>query len=179
MNLDLAEGNLMDIHATIKVNTLNGDGILGTGLAGAFRRACPSLQQDLRDLIRTQGHGFPAGSVMWTRRFEGYDTLKCEAIAHVITMRHPGYRSSPTIITQCLHRLIADLRDWGTPDTPHTIALSAWGTGVGRVPVDQVAKILISGIQQADLPGWTWIFRDPNRRFIEECHRVLSESSTS
>lgn len=114
------------------VNAANGLGPMGTGIAGAIRRAGGQVIQDEATLICSK-HNYQPGDLYITTA----GRLPYKKIIHLVTMKYPGGVTSYEIVEKCLKNLISYCRLMNIKK----VALPALGTGVGRLEREKVAKI--------------------------------------
>jgi O-acetyl-ADP-ribose deacetylase (regulator of RNase III) len=113
-------------------NAANGVGPMGSGIAGAIRRAGGVSIQDAAFLMCSKADYQPGDTY-----FTHAGTLPYKKVIHLVTMKNPGGTTSYEIVEQCLRSLIqiCDILDI------KKIALPALGTGVGMLDRKKVATI--------------------------------------
>lgn len=115
------------------VNAANGAvGVMGSGVAGAIRRAGGTEIQDAAFLMCSKADYYP-GDIYMTHA----GRLLFKNVIHLVTMRNPGGVTSYEIVEDCLKNLINYCNVMGIKK----IALPALGTGVGGLDHRKVADI--------------------------------------
>lgn len=115
------------------VNAANGAvGVMGSGVAGAIRRAGGTEIQDAAILMCSKG-GYQPGDIYMTHA----GRLSFKNVIHLVTMKNPGGETSYDVVENCLRNLINYCNVFGIKK----IALPALGTGVGNLDHRKVADI--------------------------------------
>lgn len=116
------------------VNAANAVGPMGSGIAGAIRRAGGVEIQEQATIMCSKSDYQPG---------EFYITsagrLSYKKIIHLVTMKNPGGQTSYEIVEKCLKSLISYCRLVNIK----RIALPALGTGVGDLDLKKVAEIFV------------------------------------
>lgn len=113
-------------------NAANGVGPLGSGIAGAIRRAGGKIIEQ-EAFIRCREEDPQPGDIYIT----GAGSLPYKKVIHLVTMKQPGGVTSLKIVRKCLQNLVRyceliDIKSVGLP---------ALGTGVGALDKGEVAQI--------------------------------------
>lgn len=128
------------------VNAANGVGIMGTGVAGAIRRAGGYVIQQ-EAVILCVRQRFQPGDFYVTNA----GTLPYKGVIHLVTMSYPGGKTSYEIIGRCLKNLISFCRI----KRIKRVALPALGTGVGKLDPHKVAEIFRDNLSNVnDVEFW-------------------------
>jgi len=114
------------------VNAANGIGPMGSGIAGAIRRAGGTEIQDAAFLMCSKADYQP-GDIYMTHA----GRLSFKNVIHLVTMKNPGGVTSYEIVETCLKNLVNYCRVFGIKK----IGLPALGTGVGNLDYRKVAEI--------------------------------------
>jgi O-acetyl-ADP-ribose deacetylase (regulator of RNase III) len=142
--LNIVREDITTLQVDAIVNAANGVGIMGSGVAGAIRRAGgPEVDKEAREACRTM---MPDGSAYFTTAGD----LDASYIIHAVTMMYPGtsYRGyeheGMEIISSALLSSIKLARSLGVK----SIAFPALGTGVGGLSKKDVAIKMVNILQQ-------------------------------
>ncbi|MNJ90144.1 O-acetyl-ADP-ribose deacetylase [compost metagenome] len=116
------------------VNAANGVGPMGSGIAGAIRRAGGVAIQQQAFAVCSKADYQP-GDIYVTTAGE----LSFKKIIHLVTMKNPGGVTSLEIVEKCLKNLVsycelANIKKVGLP---------ALGTGVGKLDLQKVASLFV------------------------------------
>lgn len=125
-------GDLTKFGAEVLVNAANGFGYMGGGVAGALRRAGGTgIETEAIEVCKELNP--QPGQVYVT----GAGRLYARYIYHAVTMKHPAERSTGDVVRRCLLSIVRQAREDGVA----SLAIPALGTGVGRVPKNEVAAV--------------------------------------
>lgn len=132
------EGDIANFEGDAVVNAANNHLVMGVGVAGALaRRGGPSIQAECDEIIRRDGP-LAVGSAAAT----GAGTLPTRMIIHAATMGdEPASADSIRSATRETLRLAreGDVR---------SLAFPVLGTGVGGVPFDVAAGVMLEVIRE-------------------------------
>lgn len=130
LQIHLSEGDICESEVDVLVNAANTQLAMELGVARAIRNAGGvEIEQEAR-----QHAPASMGDVIWTRP----GRLKAKWIAHSIA----AFNGAICLQRATLHTLFgADQRN------AHTIAFPALGTGIGEVPMDLGAKLMLEAIR--------------------------------
>jgi O-acetyl-ADP-ribose deacetylase (regulator of RNase III) len=135
--LEVIAGDVTTLEVDAIANAANTDLAHGGGVAAAISRAGgPDVQREsyekapigLGEAVETTAGGMPA---RW--------------VIHAATME-PGGPTSPEIIEQATRSTLAKAEELGA----RSLALVAFGTGVGRFPLEDAARIMVDAAREHD-----------------------------
>jgi O-acetyl-ADP-ribose deacetylase (regulator of RNase III) len=134
MNVEVVEGDITQLDVDAIANAANNELWMGAGVAGAIKRAGGAeIEREAMSLGPIE-----VGSAVATSGGE----LRAAHVVHGAVMGQ-DLRTTPELIgrttTSCLQ--VAD--GLGA----RSLALPAFGTGVGAVPVDECARAMVDAIQ--------------------------------
>jgi len=128
--ITVMEGNLVEQKVDAVVNAANSALILGAGVAGAIRTAGgPEIQRECDELGPIE---------VGDAAISGAGNLPARYVVHAATMP-PGGSASPQSIESSMRAVLKVARTAGV----RTLAIPALGTGVGGVPLERCAKVLL------------------------------------
>ncbi|MDF2534036.1 MAG: hypothetical protein K0R18_193 [Bacillales bacterium] len=116
------------------LNAANGVGPMGSGIAGAIRRAGGTEIQEQATIMCSK-HDYQPGDIYVTSA----GRLSYRKIIHLVTMKYPGGVTSYEIVEKCLRNLVMYCR----AASIKKIALPALGTGVGKLDLQKVAQLFV------------------------------------
>jgi O-acetyl-ADP-ribose deacetylase (regulator of RNase III) len=146
----LSEGDITAMKVDAIVNAANTELVLGSGVAGAIhRRGGAEIQKecDAHGPVALGGAALTSGGA-----------LPARFVIHAAAM-HPGGRASEDSLRDATRHSLALASQRGL----RSIAFPAVGTGVGRLPMQRCAEIMLAEVR-AHLAGET---------SLEEVHFVL------
>lgn len=117
-------------------NAANAHMLHGGGVAGAISRAGGRA---IDEESRAQAP-VPLGEAIAT---SGGD-MPCRHVIHAVTMQSPTGSTSADVVRQCTAAALRTADELGC----RTLALVAFGTGVGGFPLDQAAEIEVSEVRR-------------------------------
>lgn len=124
------------------VNAANGVGPMGSGVAGAIRRAGGEMIQ--REAFEQCKKLNPQPGDMY---LTSAGRLPYKGVIHLVTMKNPGGITSYNIVEKCLNTLISFCKK----ENIKKVALPALGTGIGRLNKEKVANIYKSILTNEDI----------------------------
>lgn len=124
------------------VNAANALGPLGSGIAGAIRRAGGVSIQD-EAFLKCSQVDYQPGDIYTTKA----GTLPYKQVIHLVTMKNPGGETSLEIVEKCLKNLVA----YCDVVNIKRIALPALGTGVGKLDLKEVANLFKKYLTDSDV----------------------------
>ena len=134
ITLVVQQGDLTNISVEAIVNPANSLGVMGGGVAGVIRRVGGA--QIEREA--TAQAPIPVGTAMATSA----GTLPCRYVIHAPTMTQPAQPTDAQTVMratraalECAERLQAS-----------SLAIPGMGTGVGRVPVSEAARMIVETV---------------------------------
>jgi len=128
--IEIVQGDITEMDVDAIVNAANTDLKLGSGVAGAIRRkGGPSIQIECNEIGRVQlGQAAVTGS----------GDLKARHVIHAAGMELGGEVSEGSLRAATLNSLLK-----ASELELKTLAFPAIGTGVGNLPVNECAAIMI------------------------------------
>ncbi|AVH45523.1 macro domain-containing protein [Agrobacterium tumefaciens] len=129
--LEFVKGDIFDIHADIRVNTVNCVGVMGAGVALAFKQRYPEMFKDYRDDCKT-GHVKPGKMHVWK-------SLSGDWVINFPTKRDWRDPSRYEDIDAGLD----DLRKYLDSVGPVRVALPALGCGNGGLDWSRVSRMIL------------------------------------
>ena len=129
--LELAEGDITELHTDAIVNAANSSLILGAGVAGAIRaKGGPTIQQECDEI-----GGCPVGGAVIT----GGGNLKARHVIHAVGPRKGEGDEEAKLRNATLNSLkVAD------ENGLKSIGFPAISTGVFGFPIERCAEIMLS-----------------------------------
>lgn len=133
-HIELVVGNLAEQSGDVIVNAANKRLTMGEGVANALRLAGgPALEQEV--LSQMLAHTpVPMGKVVWT----GAGQLRAQWIAHAVAAIEGAI---------CLQRATLRVLLEAEVRRARSVLFPALGTGVGEVPMDLAAKLMLEAIR--------------------------------
>jgi O-acetyl-ADP-ribose deacetylase (regulator of RNase III) len=136
--LEVRQADVTKLEVDAIANAANTRLLHGGGVAGAIARAAgPSLEAESRERAP-----IALGSAVATT---GGD-LPSRWVIHAATMVDPGGSSSAEVIEQATRSTLEVAEELGA----RSLALVAFGTGVGRFPLDEAARIMVGVARSFD-----------------------------
>lgn len=130
--------DITEIRCDAIMSAANGQGPMGTGVAGALRQAGgTSIQDDAFRLCKASG-GFKEGDCYVSVPGE-LARSGVKAIYHAVTMERPGGRTSLDTVAKALRNAL----ERAITDGVKRIAVPGLGTGVGALPKQSVANAMV------------------------------------
>jgi O-acetyl-ADP-ribose deacetylase (regulator of RNase III) len=129
--LEVQQADVTRMHVDAIANAANTRLLHGGGVAGAIARAAgPELERESRERAPIE-----LGSAVATTA----GNMPSRWVIHAATMVNPGGRSSADVIRQATRSTLARAEELGA----RSLALVAFGTGVGGFPLDEAARIMV------------------------------------
>jgi O-acetyl-ADP-ribose deacetylase (regulator of RNase III) len=117
-------------------NAANAHMLHGGGVAGAISRAGgPVVDRESRAQAPV-----PVGEAIAT----GGGDMPCRHVIHAVTMEQPGGTTSADVIRACTAATLRRADELGC----RTLALVAFGTGVGGFPLEEAAEIEVAEVRR-------------------------------
>ncbi|MCS7196855.1 MAG: ADP-ribose-binding protein [Aquificaceae bacterium] len=135
MEVEVLQGNLLEIKVDAIVNPANSLGIMGGGVAGVIKRAGGKRIE--REAMAKAP--IPVGGAVLT----GAGSLNYRGVIHAPTMEEPAMETTEEKVRRAVRASLelADLMGF------ESIAMPGMGTGVGRLPKDVSAKAMLEEIK--------------------------------
>lgn len=143
-------------------NAANGVGPMGSGVAGAIRRAGGAIIQDEAYRVCRQFNP-QAGTLYETSA----GRLPYRGVIHLVTMKRPGGYTDYNIVRSCLR----SLKEFCFMHGVKSVALPALGTGVGRLDPKVVAEIFVQEL--APVPSTLFVVTDIDKSFLDHINVLL------
>ena len=134
MNLEVVEGDITQLDVDAVANAANDHLWMGAGVAGAIKRAGG---EEIEREAMAQGP-IEVGSAVATSG----GRLRAEHVIHGAVMGQ-DLQTSPELIGRTTTSCLAVADELGA----HSLALPAFGTGVGAVPVEDCARAMVDAIR--------------------------------
>jgi O-acetyl-ADP-ribose deacetylase (regulator of RNase III) len=134
--IEVVEADITKLEVDAIANAANAQLLHGGGVAGAIARAAgPELERESRerapiavgDAVETTGGSLPA---RW--------------VIHAATMATPGGTTSADVVRRCTAATLWKADELGA----RSLALVAFGTGVGGFPIEEAATIEVEEVQR-------------------------------
>jgi O-acetyl-ADP-ribose deacetylase (regulator of RNase III) len=130
--LEVQQADVTKLDVDAVANAANTRLLHGGGVAGAIARAAgPALEAESRERAP-----IALGEAVETTAGD----MPSRWVIHAATMVNPGGRSSAEVIEQATRSTLARAEQLGA----RSLALVAFGTGVGGFPLDEAARIMVA-----------------------------------
>lgn len=136
--LRFVTGNLFESQAQTLVNTVNCVGIMGKGVALAFKQRYPQMYADYRE--KCERGKIQPGVLTLYKDEEPW-------VLNFPTKRHWKAKSRLEDIEAGLRTLEKNYRDWGIT----SLAMPALGCGQGGLEWDTVRQLIVESLAHADM----------------------------
>ncbi len=140
--IEFVQGNLLEADVEALVNPVNTVGVMGKGLALAFKQVFPETFKPYQEACKTGL--LQIGSVF---SFQLNQSQNPRFIIHVPTKKHFSERSSLEIVARDLDALIVDIKRLEI----RSVALPALGCGLGGLKWANVLPLIRQAFE--DLPN--------------------------
>jgi O-acetyl-ADP-ribose deacetylase (regulator of RNase III) len=131
VQLEVVEGDITELQVDAIANAANDRLWMGAGVAGAIRRVGgEAIEREAVALGPIE-----VGDAVAT----GAGALKAKHVVHAAVMSQ-DLRTSPELISRATRRALEVADDLGA----HSLALPAFGTGVGGFPIDECAELMVT-----------------------------------
>jgi len=134
MELEVVEGDITELDVDAVANAANNGLWMGAGVAGAIKRA--GGEEIEREAIALAPIGI--GEAVAT----GAGKLKASHVVHAAVMGQ-DLQTSAGVISQATRRTLEVADDLGA----RSLALPAFGTGVGGFPINRCAELMVSEVR--------------------------------
>ena len=134
MNVEVVEGDITQLDVDAVANAANNELWMGAGVAGAIKRAGGA---EIEREAMAQGP-IEVGTAVATSG----GRLRAEHVVHGAVMGQ-DLRTTPELIGRTTTSCLAVADGLGA----RSLALPAFGTGVGAVPVDECARAMVDAIR--------------------------------
>ena len=146
-SVEVLESDITTLAVDAITNAANAHMLHGGGVAAAIARAGG---REVDEQSRAQAP-VPVGEAIAT---DG-GAMPCRHVIHAVTMEQPGGRTSADVVRACTAVTLAKAEELGC----RSLALVAFGTGVGGFPLDEAARIEAEEVRRhvAAGTGLEWI----------------------
>jgi O-acetyl-ADP-ribose deacetylase (regulator of RNase III) len=139
--LEVQQADVTKLEVDAIANAANTRLLHGGGVAGAIARAGgPELERESRERAPIE----LGGAVETTA-----GNMPSRWVIHAATMVNPGGTSSAEVIGQATRSTLAKAEELGA----RSLALVAFGTGVGGFPLDEAARIMVGAAREHSAGG--------------------------
>jgi O-acetyl-ADP-ribose deacetylase len=129
--IEVQQADVTTLEVDAIANAANTMLLHGGGVAGAIARAAgPELERESRERAPIE-----LGAAVATTA----GAMPSRWVIHAATMVNPGGRSSGDVIEKATHSTLDVAEELGA----RSLALVAFGTGVGGFPLDECARIMV------------------------------------
>ncbi|RMH04668.1 MAG: macro domain-containing protein [Aquificota bacterium] len=135
MEIKVVHGSLLEIQAQAIVNPANSLGYMGGGVAGVIKRF--GGEEIEKEAVSKAP--IPVGSAVLTTAGK----LPFKGVIHAPTMEEPAMATTPEKVRRAV-RACLELAD---REGFEVIAMPGMGTGVGRLPKDIAARVMVEEIR--------------------------------
>jgi O-acetyl-ADP-ribose deacetylase len=131
MELEVVEGDITELEVDAVANAANNELWMGAGVAGAIKRAGGSeIEQEA-----VAQAPIAVGQAVAT----GAGNLRAKHVVHAAVMGQ-DLQTSAELISQATRRTLEVADELGS----HSLAMPAFGTGVGGFPIGQCAELMVT-----------------------------------
>lgn len=160
--------DITNVKAEALINTANGIGVMGAGVAGAINKASNGIVgQEARELFFKNKSPFDQGDFYKT----GPGDLSNNGVIcvyHAVTMKYPGQPSSLVSVESSLRKIL----DQCLIDDIDSIAIPGLGIGIGGLDYISVANIMNKNIKKYE-SYMDIMVCDFNKNFINYFKEIL------
>ena len=134
--IEVLEADITTLDVDAITNAANAQLLHGGGVAGAIARAAgPDLERESRERAPIE-----VGSAVETTG----GSLPARWVIHAATMASPGGTTTADVVRRCTAATLWKADELGV----RSLALVAFGTGVGGFPLEQAAAIEVEEVQR-------------------------------
>jgi O-acetyl-ADP-ribose deacetylase (regulator of RNase III) len=163
--LEVQQADVTKLEVDAIANAANTRLLHGGGVAGAIARAAgPELERESRERA-------PIGLGEAVETTAG--NMPSRWVIHAATMVNPGGRSSAEVIEKATRSTLAVAERLGA----RSLALVAFGTGVGGFPLDEAARIMVGVARSFDTSSLERIVFAVHGDEAERAFRTAVEAS--
>jgi O-acetyl-ADP-ribose deacetylase (regulator of RNase III) len=131
MELQVVEGDITEIEVDAVANAANNELWMGAGVAGAIKRA-GGVEIEQEAVAQAP---IAVGQAVAT----GAGNLRAKHVVHAAVMGQ-DLQTSAELISQATRRTLEVADELGS----HSLAMPAFGTGVGGFPIGQCAELMVT-----------------------------------
>jgi O-acetyl-ADP-ribose deacetylase (regulator of RNase III) len=131
MELEVVEGDITELDVDAVANAANNELWMGAGVAGAIKRAggAEIEQEAVAQAPIAVGQAIATGA----------GNLRAKHVVHAAVMGQ-DLQTSAELISQATRRTLEVADELGS----HSLAMPAFGTGVGGFPIGQCAELMVT-----------------------------------
>jgi O-acetyl-ADP-ribose deacetylase (regulator of RNase III) len=131
MELEVVEGDITELEVDAVANAANNELWMGAGVAGAIKRAggAEIEQEAVAQAPIAVGQAISTGA----------GNLRAKHVVHAAVMGQ-DLQTSAELISQATRRALEVADELGS----HSLAMPAFGTGVGGFPIGQCAELMVT-----------------------------------
>jgi len=131
MELEVVEGDITELDVDAVANAANNELWMGAGVAGAIKRAggAEIEQEAVAQAPIAVGQAIATGA----------GNLRAKHVVHAAVMGQ-DLETSAELISQATRRTLEVADELGS----HSLAMPAFGTGVGGFPIGQCAELMVT-----------------------------------
>jgi O-acetyl-ADP-ribose deacetylase (regulator of RNase III) len=131
MELEVVEGDITELDVDAIANAANNELWMGAGIAGAIKRAggAEIEQEAVAQAPIAVGQAISTGA----------GNLRAKHVVHAAVMGQ-DLQTSAELISQATRRTLEVADELGS----HSLAMPAFGTGVGGFPIGQCAELMVT-----------------------------------
>jgi len=131
MELEVVEGDITELEVDAVANAANNELWMGAGVAGAIKRAggAEIEQEAVAQAPIAVGEAIATGA----------GNLRAKHVVHAAVMGQ-DLQTSAELISQATRRALEVADELGS----HSLAMPAFGTGVGGFPIGQCAELMVT-----------------------------------
>lgn len=147
--MEIEGGNILESKAQTLITTVNTVGVMGKGLALAFKESFPGLYPSYKQAC---DRGIFKRDGFFVYEVDGSRKIVC-----MPTKRHWRYPSKIEWIDESLYRLAHDYMKYGIT----SLAVPALGCGEGRLKWEDVYPLIVRYLDRIEIPVAVYL---PSRR---------------
>ncbi|WP_448588071.1 ADP-ribose-binding protein [Thermocrinis sp.] len=135
MQIEIMKGSLLEVQADAIVNPANSLGLMGGGVAGVIKKfAGEEVEQEVISKAPIE-----VGTAILTSA----GRLKFKGVIHAPTMEEPAMATTPEKVKKAVRASLQLADELGF----ESLAIPGMGTGVGKLPKDLSAKVMLEEIK--------------------------------
>ena len=137
MEIEVRQGSITDVEVDAIVNPANSRGVMPGGVAGFLKKVCgEEVEKEAMEKAPIEvGKAITTSAGKLSKKFKG--------IIHAPTMPEPAMRIPVDNVKKATQAALEEAERQGF----ESIAMPGMGTGVGGVPEDEAAKVMIKTIK--------------------------------
>ena len=135
MEIEILRGSLLEVEADVIVNPANSHGYMGGGVAGVIRK----VGGEVIEREATSKAPIPVGDAVLTSA----GNLPFKGVIHAPTMEEPAMATTPEKVLLATKAALELADSQGFK----SVAFPGMGTGVGRLPKEVAAEVMLRVIK--------------------------------